>query len=111
MKMEHILKEVEEELARAKNLFPAWARDPVHGAAVVAEEAGEALQAALDFYYERGGAHVLKTELIHTVAMAVRFLMNFETVTSWMEAFNKGKREALEAQEKLKGENDGKNKE
>jgi len=100
MKMENILKEVEEELARAKAKFPVWYRDPVHGAAIVAEEAGEALQAALDFYYERAGAHVLKKELIHTVAMGIRFLLNFENVEKWMEAFLKGKNEALEAAKK-----------
>jgi len=110
MKMEHILKEVEEELAKAKNLFPRWQPDPVHGAAIVAEEAGEACQAALNYYYDRGGAHQLKTELIHTVAMAMRFLMNFEASESWMEAFKKGRKEALEAQEKLKGEKDGEGK-
>ena len=110
MKLENILKEVEEELARAKARFPKWPRDPVHGAAIVAEEAGEAVQAALEFYYEMAGAHVLKKELIHTVAMGIRFLMNFETMTSWMEAFHKGKNEALEARKKLEGEKDAKRK-
>lgn len=107
MKLENILKEVEEELARAKEKFPVWYRDPVHGAAIVAEEAGEALQAALDFYYERAGSHVVKKELIHTVAMGIRFLLNFENMEKWMEAFLKGKKEALETREILKGEKNG----
>jgi hypothetical protein len=44
----------------------------------VAEEAGEALQAALDFYYGRGDWHPLRKELLHTAAMAMRFLKNLD---------------------------------
>jgi len=83
MKLENILKEVEDEIFRAKIKFPKWYLDPVHGAAIVAEEAGEALQAALDFYYGRSGSHFLKKELIHTIAMGIRFLLNFEKSEKW----------------------------
>ena len=110
MKLENILTELEEQLREARAKFPSWSLDPVHGAAIVAEEAGEALQAALDFYYGRGGAHQLKKELLHTLAMSVRFLMNFEASERWMEDYTKGRDEALEAREKLKGEKNGEGK-
>lgn len=110
MKLENILKELEEQLRSARAEFPSWSLDPVHGAAIVAKEAGEALQAALDYYYGRGGAHQLKKELLHTLAMSVRFLMNFEASERWMDTYKKGRDEALEAREKLKGEIDAKRK-
>lgn len=104
MKMEHILIELESELSRAKEKHPVWSFDPVHGAAILAEETGSVLKAALDFYYGRGGSHKLKTELVHALAMAARFLLNFELSESWTEAFKKGREEALEKQEKYKQE-------
>lgn len=104
MKIENIMSELEEQLRSARAKFPSWSLDPVHGAAIVAEQAGEALQAALDFYYERGGgAHQLKKELFHTLTMAVRFLMNFEASERWMENFKTGREEA-EALKKLREE-------
>ena len=78
MKIENIYLEIDQEMRRAKIRFPQWSLDPVHGAAIVAEEAGSVVKAALDFYYGRGGSHLLKKELIHTAAMAIRFLLNFE---------------------------------
>jgi len=86
MKLEIIMKEVEDELARAKKLHPKWSLDPVHGAAILAEEAGSVAKAALDFYYGRAGSHLLKKELIHTAAMAIRFLINFERSEKWTDA-------------------------
>ena len=76
--MKEIIKEVREEMARAEQKFLGWPVDPVHGAAIVAEEAGEALQAALDFYYGRSDERALRKELIHTAAMALRFLKNLD---------------------------------
>lgn len=84
MKLEIILKELEDQLAHARSKFPSWSLDPVHGAAIVAEEAGETVQAALDFYYGRAGSHLLKKELLHTAAMAIRFLLNFERSEKWV---------------------------
>ena len=83
MKISEITTIIETELERAKKKFPQWSLDPVHGAAIMAEEAGEALQAALDFYYGRGGSKKLKKEIIHTLAMAARFLMNLEASKTW----------------------------
>jgi NTP pyrophosphatase (non-canonical NTP hydrolase) len=69
---------IEEEVARAKQKFPWWPEDTVHGAAIVAEESGELVQAALQHTYEGGSEAAMKREAIHTGAMAVRFLESLE---------------------------------
>lgn len=75
------LGEVLTELQRASKLYPNWPTDPVHAAAIVGEEAGELLQAALDHTYadlNHLGPNTdkrLKTESVQTCAMALRFLV------------------------------------
>ena len=77
MKSLEIFKEVRKEIAKGGEEVPELAReDPVHSASILGEEAGEALKAALDYYYGRGDLKALKKELIHIVAMAFRFLLN-----------------------------------
>jgi len=74
------------ELNRAERLHPQWPADEVHAAAVVAEEAGELVQAALNHHYWKPGMPdcyfndpaKMRTEAIHTGAMALRFLINME---------------------------------
>lgn len=65
---------IEEEIATAETLFPDYPRDPVHAAAIVAEEAGELVRAALRFCYENGSKADLLLEATQTGAAAVRFL-------------------------------------
>lgn len=64
------------ELRKAEAKFPGWPNDPVHGAAVVGEEFGELLQAALDLYYgrEQGLEKILK-EATQTAAVAIRMVV------------------------------------
>jgi len=64
-----------DELKKAEAKFPGWPVDIVHGSAIVAEEAGELTQAALDYYYLRSSSirPALK-EAAQTAAMALRFL-------------------------------------
>ncbi len=66
------------ELDRAQRLHPKWPDDEVHAAAIVAEEAGELIKATLNYYYHNGGRDDMRTEAIHTGAMALRFLINME---------------------------------
>ena len=67
------------ELIRAENLHPVWPADVVHQVAILNEEAGEAMRAALRSYYNEGGTvEQVRTELIQTGAMAIRALINLE---------------------------------
>ena len=67
-----------QELERARLLHPKWPTDPIHQVAVMAEESGEAVRAALRMVYERGSVEELRTELIQTGAMAIRCLVNLK---------------------------------
>lgn len=64
------------EVYMAKLKYPAWPIDPIHAAAVVAEECGELVQAAVQAIYEpeKNPPNALRDEAIQTAAMAIRFL-------------------------------------
>jgi hypothetical protein len=62
------------ELARARKKHPKWPADKIHQAAIVAEEAGELVQAALDARYSGGSQSTIDTEAMHTAATAIRLL-------------------------------------
>jgi len=66
-----------DEIEHAKTIHPNFPSDPVHQAAIVAEECGELMQAVLQHVYEphKGGSPV--KEAVQTAAMAIRFLENF----------------------------------
>ena len=67
------------ELRKAEAEFPGWPDDVVHGSAIVAEEAGELVQAALDRFYGRCDTdNDIRTEAVQTAAMAIRFLLNLK---------------------------------
>ena len=64
------------ELAKAEKKFPGWPDDPVHGAGILVEEAGELMKATLDYYYARHeGIDQMEKEAAQTGAMAIRFLI------------------------------------
>jgi len=74
-----------EELARARAKFPWWPKDPIHAAAIVAEEAGELVKDALQMVYEPDKPHNIAKEAIQTAAMALRFLLSindYKTIKS-----------------------------
>ena len=75
-----VLDRIFSELRKAEAKFPGWPDDVVHGAAIMGEEAGEALKAALDLYYGRGSLEELKKETAQAGAMAIRFLAYLETL-------------------------------
>lgn len=74
--MRHILESFLQELERAEAKHPAYPPDPIHAAAILAEEAGEVVKAALQFTYEGGTLVDMEKEAIQTGAMAIRFLKN-----------------------------------
>ncbi len=67
-----------EELQKAEKKHPHWPKDKIHAVGIMVEEAGESMQAALDFTYSGGEIEKLRHELVQTGAMAVRALMNLE---------------------------------
>ena len=64
------------ELAKAEEKYPAWPKNPVHAAALVAKESREAGYAALNLQYHKGPVRDLRTELAQTAAMAIRALQH-----------------------------------
>ncbi len=64
------------ELGKAEQLHPHWPEDQVHAAAVMCEEAGETLRAALQYNYEMGPVKNIRKEAIQTGAMVIRLLEN-----------------------------------
>lgn len=69
-----VLKAIEEELERARKKFPKWPKDHIHAAAIVAEEAGELIRAALQYKYEFQKSSAITEEAIQTAAMCIRLL-------------------------------------
>lgn len=76
-----VLVGIMDELEAAQAKHPDWPTDWIHRAAIVAEEAGETLQAAIDYEYLGEAAEDLariKKELEQTGAMVLRCLMYME---------------------------------
>lgn len=69
------LKKVTQELLRARKLHPFWPEDSIHQAAIVQEEAGELIRAALQHELDGAAKEPMETEAIQTAAMALRFLL------------------------------------
>lgn len=65
---------IQGEVGRARCKHPEWPGDAIHAAAIVAEESGELVQAALQNHYEGGDAEAIETEAIQTAAMCIRLL-------------------------------------
>lgn len=70
--------EMLQELERARLIHPRWPTDPIHQVAIMEEESGESVRAALRMVYEGGSIENLRTELIQTGAMVMRCLVEME---------------------------------
>ena len=75
-----IRRAVEAELCKARLKWPEYYDDVIHATALVNEEAGEAIQAALDLTYDNGSIEKVKAELIQTAAMCFRALENIDNL-------------------------------
>ncbi|WP_447881903.1 hypothetical protein [Serratia fonticola] len=53
-----------------------WPTDAVHAAAILGEESGKTIQAALNFHYGNGDVENMVDEATQTGAMAIRFIIN-----------------------------------
>jgi hypothetical protein len=72
-----IWQEIVVELMRAERLHPVYPADHLRRTAIMVEEAGEALRAALDATRDAPGyppTHQLKVELVQTAAMCIKQL-------------------------------------
>ena len=65
-----------DELAAAEKKHPGWPEDKIHAVAIMIEEAGESMQAAIDCTYDDGKVEHLKKELAQTGAMCLQSLMH-----------------------------------
>ena len=62
------------ECIEARKKHPAWPNDEIHAAAIVSEEAGELVRAALQSVYEGGKLAHIQREAIQTAATCIRVL-------------------------------------
>ena len=81
MNKQQIIDEVLCELTSAKKKWPRYYMDIIHAVSLVNEEAGEAIQAALDYTYDHGSKEKIKKELIQAAAMCFRALENWDDLT------------------------------
>lgn len=70
-----IYREIRRELHRARKLHP-WPVDQVHQVAKIAEEAGEALQAANNHLESGASVGLIRQEVIQTIVTCLRWLQH-----------------------------------
>lgn len=68
--------EILSELEKAEEKHPDFPKDIIHQVAIMIEESGEAMRAALQHVYEGGSKEELRLELKQTGAMCIRCLEN-----------------------------------
>jgi hypothetical protein len=71
-----IAEEICDEIARAEKKHPNWPKDVIKAAAIVSEENGELIRAAVQFDMEGGSIEAVRKEAIETAAMCIRLLKN-----------------------------------
>ena len=74
----NLMSEIFIELAYAEKKFPTWPDNVIEQAAIVCEESGELIRAALQLKYEGGNVEECRKEAIQTAAMAIRFIKNLK---------------------------------
>lgn len=67
---------IESEVRSAEEKHPKWPKDHIHAAAILAEETGELVQAAIQHHYEKGQYHNIHKEATQVGAMVIRLLKN-----------------------------------
>jgi hypothetical protein len=71
---ERTVLEILDEVDRARKKHPDWPDNVIEQAAIVCEESGELIRAALQYKYESGTANECDKKAIQTAAMCIRFL-------------------------------------
>lgn len=72
------IQDILNELERAETKFPTWPDNIIEQAAIVSEESGELIRAALQVKYEGGNIEDCRKEAVQTAAMCIRFLKNLK---------------------------------
>jgi hypothetical protein len=72
----YIINKIQEEILRAEAKHPKWPKDIIHASAIVGEESGELIRAALQLSYEGGDTESVRIEAIQTAATCIRLLKN-----------------------------------
>lgn len=72
---DEVIRMIQDELIKARKKFPNWPTSAVKAAAVVCEEAGELIRAALQLEDEGGQLSACDKEAVQCAAMCIRFLM------------------------------------
>jgi len=82
MTIEEAAQAVIKEYHRACRLYPDWPTDPIHAASILAEESGETLKEANNFYWGHKDhlAALKKSEIeaVQSGAMALRYLVGMD---------------------------------
>ena len=73
------------EKERAETLHPGFLQDAVHMVAVMSEEAGEAVQATLNYHYHNGSIEDAFKETIQTIVTGFRYLEYLEMLKNGSE--------------------------
>ena len=73
---EKVIELIFDELRKAEAKHPGWPEDKIHAVGILVEEAGEAMQAAIDCTYRGADVEKLRIELAQTGAMAIRALLH-----------------------------------
>ena len=73
-----MIEQILQEKGYAERLHPDWPDDLIHAVAIVAEESGEAVRAALNHIYHGGDVDEVRTELIQTAATCLRALEHID---------------------------------
>lgn len=76
MKTEAIIGDIVAELRRAEEKYQEWPADLIHQVAIMQEESGEAIRAALNHVYHGDPLADVRGELVQTAAMCLRCLKN-----------------------------------
>lgn len=79
---ERVIEIVFEAIREAEAKHPSWPEDPIHAAGILCEEAGELMQAAIDWTYKKNhdGIAPMEREAAQCAAMGIRFLLGLANV-------------------------------
>lgn len=69
-----VIDEILQELKSAEEKHPHFPDDIIHASAIVCEESGELIRAAIQARYENGNIDAVKKEAIQTAATCIRLL-------------------------------------